>query len=73
MIYWFLGFKESWFIGFLVFGSKVSKFPGFEKQKIFVPSYKISITCFLRDLDLISNIFKIIFDESAGFSAPAFF
>ena len=51
----FLGFE---FLGFLVswpLGFKVSK------------TYQIAISCFLEDIDLISNIFKTLLDGSPGF------
>ena len=53
--------KVSWFLGFLGLGFLVAK-----------NTTKKNTPCFLEDIDLISRIFKISLDGSAGFPAPAF-
>ena len=55
MVLWFCGFTVLWFHGFMVswfYNFMVLWFYGFKK-------YKVSISCFLVDIDLISKILKI--------------
>ena len=62
----FLGFKVSWLLGF-----KVSKFQSFKVSMI--PYYQNLISCFLKEIDPISKLFKNLLDGSSGFVGACLF
>ena len=86
LVSWFLGLWVSWLLvswvlGFLVSWFQSSKFPKIQRfknhlmscLKILIPSYPISISCSLEDIDPIFKIFKKIQDGSSrNFGARLF-
>ena len=75
-----LRFSVSWFPGFnrsSLLGFTVSKFQGFKNPlmffRILVAYDQIAISCLLIHIDLISNIFKILLDESSGLFGACLF
>ena len=81
LVSWFFGFSVSWFLGFLVskfLGFKVSWFQsclvywlqGFQVSMI--PYYQNAISCFLEDIDPISEFFKNLLNRSSGFIGTRF-
>ena len=63
MVFWFYGFVVPWFHSFMAFMVLWFIFYGFKK-------YQIYISCFQKEIGPISEIFKMLFKESSGFSVP---